>query len=152
MASVQTWILSKSKNRRGGFVKRNSSRQGALDGSRARFSREVQGKLRNTMRKPKNGSVEGKDRLRALAAAAARAAGANLTTYFADDDQRPVNPDGGCLCATLTTLSGMHGWLVMVITISRIFVSTGYPWSYDVESMAPVVRRRSNGKPLAAWI
>ncbi|EIE23011.1 hypothetical protein COCSUDRAFT_33218, partial [Coccomyxa subellipsoidea C-169] len=46
------------------------------------------------MRKPKNGSAEGKDRLRALAAAAARAAGANLTTYFADDDQRPVNPDG----------------------------------------------------------
>ena len=30
----------------------------------------------------------GKDRLKALAAAAARAAGANLTTYFADDDCR----------------------------------------------------------------
>ena len=134
-------------------MKRNSSRQGALDGSCTRFSREVQGKLRNTMRKPKNGNVEGKDRLRALAAAAARAAGANLTTYFADDDQRPVNPDGGCLCATLTTLSGMHGCLIMVVTISQnIFVSTGYPWNFDVESMEPVVRRRSNGKPLAAWI
>ncbi|CAL8465519.1 g5055 [Coccomyxa elongata] len=44
------------------------------------------------MRKPKNGS-EGKDRLRALAAAAAKAASSNIATYFADDD-KPVNPDG----------------------------------------------------------
>lgn len=73
---------------------RNSSKQHALDGSRPRFLREAQGKLRYIMRKPRNGNSEGKDRLRALAAAAARAAGANLTTYFADDDKLPVNPDG----------------------------------------------------------
>ncbi len=45
------------------------------------------------MRKPKN-SNEGKDRLKALAAAAARAAGANLTTYFADDDGRGSRESG----------------------------------------------------------
>ena len=40
-------------------------------------------------RKSSDGSKDrGKDRLKALAAAAARAAGANLTTYFADDDSR----------------------------------------------------------------
>ena len=45
------------------------------------------------MRKPKS-SNEGKDRLKALAAAAARAAGANLTTYFADDDGRGSRDSG----------------------------------------------------------
>ena len=40
------------------------------------------------MRKARSG--EGKDRLRALAAAAARAAGANLTTYVAEDDRMPL--------------------------------------------------------------
>ena len=45
------------------------------------------------MRKPKS-SNEGKDRLKALAAAAARAAGANLTTYFADDDGRGSQGSG----------------------------------------------------------
>ncbi|BDA49954.1 hypothetical protein COCOBI_15-0820 [Coccomyxa sp. Obi] len=44
------------------------------------------------MRKPKNGS-EGRDRLRALAAAAAKAASSNIATYFADDD-KPISPDG----------------------------------------------------------
>lgn len=101
MASVQTWILSKSKNRRGRSAER-SSRKGDLNGGRCHFHREVQGKLRSaasSMRKPKNGS-EGKDRLRALAAAAAKAASSNIATYFADDD-KPVNFDGGCPCAPL---------------------------------------------------
>lgn len=101
MASVQTWILSKSRNRRGNFAER-SSRAGDHNGGSSRFVREVQGKLRSaasSMRKPKNGS-EGRDRLRALAAAAAKAASSNIATYFADDD-KPVSPDGGCPCAPL---------------------------------------------------
>ena len=41
------------------------------------------------MRKSSDGSKDrGKDRLKALAAAAARAAGANLTTYFAGRRQQ----------------------------------------------------------------
>lgn len=101
MASVQTWILSKSRNRREHYAGRKS-RSGDLSGGRSQLFREVQGKLRSaasSMRKPKNGS-EGKDRLRALAAAAAKAASSNIATYFADDD-KPVNSDGGYPCAPL---------------------------------------------------
>ena len=85
MAATHTWATAKAPRRKSKKVK-----QAVAKGiSRSAARRFVQGALHfsNTMRKPKSNN-EGKDRLKALAAAAARAAGANLTTYFADDDGR----------------------------------------------------------------
>jgi hypothetical protein len=85
MAATHTWATAKAPRRKSKNVK-----QALANGNNRNTTRRfVEGALHfsSTMRKPKSNN-EGKDRLKALAAAAARAAGANLTTYFADDDGR----------------------------------------------------------------
>ena len=83
MAAVHQWATAKAPRRKSKSFKRTSEHSQCSSLSR----HSDKGAWLSAMRKPKN-SNEGKDRLKALAAAAARAAGANLTTYFADDDGR----------------------------------------------------------------
>ena len=89
MAAVHHWATAKAPRRKSKSLKRTS--EYSYSSSPSRHSDK--GAWLLAMRKPKN-SNEGKDRLKALAAAAARAAGANLTTYFADDDGRGSRESG----------------------------------------------------------
>lgn len=83
MAAVHLWATAKAPRRNLKGYKQSS--ENAYRSSSSKLADK--GAWNCNMRKPKS-SNEGKDRLKALAAAAARAAGANLTTYFADDDGR----------------------------------------------------------------
>ena len=89
MAAVHQWATAKAHRRKSKSLKRTSEHSYSSSPSRC----TDKGAWLSAMRKPKS-SNEGKDRLKALAAAAARAAGANLTTYFADDDGRGSRGSG----------------------------------------------------------
>lgn len=99
---MQPWLTKNASRKREGFAKRRTGKSASGDGLTGSYCPVAKGLRSRIMRKPRSSGSEGKDRLKALAAAAARAAGANMTTYFADDDRQPVKSDGEQLCATLT--------------------------------------------------
>lgn len=98
MARLAAWLTDKPRRKRSG---RKWSR---LEGDTVKEGQLPAGEvvLSCSMRsKPRGATLEGRDRLRALAAAAARAAGANLTTYVADD-RLPVKSAGERRALALT--------------------------------------------------
>ena len=100
MAKLAAWLTDKPRRKRSGrkwsrgIWEADCGKQGQLPAGEVVLSC-------NMRSKPRGATLEGRDRLRALAAAAARAAGANLTTYVADD-RLPVKSAGEGRALALT--------------------------------------------------